>query len=176
MTVSNGLVRNPPKARKPEMGRLYKYNDRLAQEVLLRVSEGESVLSVCKDAHMPSRPTISSWAAMPDEKTNNFATRYANARNHQADHMFEELMAIANEDDEYEDVDVVAADGTVTTVQELKKVNIHRNKLRIDTAKWVLARMAPRKYGDATRIIQEDNSTYGDRLNNALAGLTEDDD
>lgn len=66
-----------------------------------------------------------------------------------ADLMFEETIAIADEN-EGDDLVIVRKDGT-----EVKKVNrdvIERARLRVDTRKWALARMNPKKYGDRAAI------------------------
>lgn len=42
------------------------------------------------------------------------------------------------------------ADGT--TAQRVDNGAIQRNKLRVDTRKWIMSKLAPKKYGDSSKI------------------------
>lgn len=74
---------------------------------------------------MPAKATIFRWMAEHEQ----FRDKYAKATDARADAIFEEIFDIA--DDVVEDSAAIA-----------------KARLRVDTRKWALARMNPRKYGD----------------------------
>jgi len=84
-----------------------------------------------------------------------FRDQYAHAREAQADYWAEEIVEIADDgsNDTYTD-----KDGNKRTDQEV----IARSRLRVDTRKWLMARMAPKKYGD--KITQEHTGQDGGPL------------
>jgi hypothetical protein len=72
------------------------------------------------------------------------AANYARAREAWADYHFEALLAIADTPQIGETV-VTRANGTV----EVKRGDmVDRARLQIDARKWIIARAAPKKYGD----------------------------
>lgn len=73
------------------------------------------------------------WVTDPDKKE--FSEQYARARDFQADYYFDEIVDIADE-----------------LGDESDSNQINRAKLRIDSRKWKVARMSPRKYGDKQQI------------------------
>lgn len=112
-------------AKKPKMGRPSIYSEELIAEFLYRIAKGRSVKSVCDDDDMPHRATIYEWLS----QNSDFSDRYARASEQRADQYFDEMLDIADN----------------ALPEEVQKA-----KLRIDTRKWVLARMNPVKYGDKT--------------------------
>ena len=77
----------------------------------------------CHPARMPSRDTVRRW----QDDHGAFRERYALARDQQADALAEEAIQIARN----ADADSVAV-----------------CRLQIDTIKWLIAKIAPRRYGD----------------------------
>jgi hypothetical protein len=89
---------------------------------------------------MPHRDTVRRWLRdKPD-----FSNSYARAHEEYADAVFEELLEIA--DDSANDYMERETRKGITYV--LKAEAVSRSKLRVDTRKWMLARLAPKKYGD----------------------------
>jgi len=82
-----------------------------------------------------------------------FQDKYAQAREAQADYLLEELLDIADDKsgDTYED-----AKGNIKVDHE----NINRSRLRVDTRKWVIAKLAPKKYGDRVALDPEQIVQY----------------
>ena len=135
-----------------KVGRPTKYSPALSAEICRRLAEGQSLREICRDAGMPDRLTVLRW--LTDGQHVAFRNQYAQAREDQADHFFDEMFEIA--DDGTNDwVERTRRDGTTETV--LDREHVERSKLRIDTRKWALARMSPKKYGE--RVLVE-----GDRL------------
>jgi len=73
----------------------------------------------------PSRDSVYAW--MRERK--DFSDMYARAREERADLLFEELFEIA--------------DKPCTN-----QVEVQQQRNRLDTRKWALSKLAPRKYGD----------------------------
>lgn len=105
------------------MGRPTIYSEEIITEFLYRIAKGRSVASVCQDDDMPHRATIYEWLA----QNGDFSDKYARASEQRADHYFDEMLDIADK----------------ALPEEVQKA-----KLQIDTRKWVLSRMNPKKYGD----------------------------
>ena len=125
----------------PDMaGRTSEYTQEMADKICARIADGESLRAICRDDGMPQIRSVMRWLAAHPE----FSQQYARAREEQADKIFDELLEIA--DDGRNDW-IEKEQGSVVDHE-----HVSRSKLRIDTRKWMLARMAPKKYGDATNI------------------------
>jgi len=107
---------------------------------------GFSLLKCLREKDMPTRETFYKW--LKEDKTGVLSDNYARATEDRADHIFEEIIVIADdqEGDTYEDKD--------GNEKENKNV-INRARLRVDARKWVLSRMKPKKYGDRLTNIHE---------------------
>lgn len=118
------------------MGRPSNFTQETADTICLRLSEGESLRTICKDEEMPGASTVFQWLAARSE----FAEQYARAREAQADHMAEEILQIADDgqNDTYQTDDGPAVNHDV----------VARSRLRVDARKWLASKMAPKKYGD----------------------------
>jgi len=79
--------------------------------------------------------------------------RYARAMTNRADVIFEEILSISDDgsNDTYED-----ADGNVT----LNYDHIQRSRLRVDSRKWMLSKMLPKKYGDKLDLTSDDKQIF----------------
>jgi len=98
--------------------------DRLIDELCQRLSQGVSMRSVCRDDDMPCMATIWRWLREND----NFAKRYTAAKQESADAMIEDILAISDQDDDEE--------------------STNRSRLRVDTRKWIAAKLRPEKYSE----------------------------
>jgi HSP90 family molecular chaperone len=74
--------------------------------------------------------------------------QYARAREKRADLIFEEMKEIADKQDKDVYIDHEGNERIDHNV-------IHRNKLQIDTRKWMLSKMQPKKYGDKLDITSD---------------------
>lgn len=126
-----------PGTPKKKIGRPSDYSVKLAGEICARMAEGESLRSVCRDVNMPSKTAVLHWLEKHDE----FRAQYARAMNERADHWADEIVTISDDglNDTYLD-----DQGNPRTDNDV----IARSRLRVDTRKWLMARMAPKKYGD----------------------------
>jgi len=106
-------------------GRPSDYLPEVAEDICKLLSGGESLRKVCERQGMPSRTTVFRWLAEHEE----FRNQYATATETRADAIFEDMFDIADKVNE-------------------ESAAVAKARLRIDTRKWALARMNPKKYGD----------------------------
>ena len=72
------------------------------------------------------------------------ANKYARACAQRADLIFEETLEIADETEQ----DIIDVEGKKVENNKL----VQRDKLRVETRKWFLAKLHPKKYGDKTEV------------------------
>lgn len=107
----------------PEPQRVYhRWSEAGAREFLERIEDGRGLREVCAEPDMPAHCTVTRWMRERPE----FAERYRAAREAQADRLFDLAWRIACE----------AEPGEVATA-----------RLKINTLKWRVGRLVPRKYG-----------------------------
>ena len=110
--------------------------DAITALVCAQIAEGKSLRSILDhDDKLPSVRTFLDWIGEATE----LATQYTRAREAGYLLLADELVAIADEN--Y----TTAEDGTR---ERLSNEAIARNRLRVDTRKWMLAKMLPRQYGE----------------------------
>ena len=120
------------------------------EEICERIAQGESLTAICKDAHTPHYITTLRW--LNEEPV--FASNYARAREDQADHYAEEIIAIAD------------------TEEDAAKARV-----RVDARKWVASKLKPKKYGEkldlnhSGSIEQLSDEEIDRRIARALAEL-----
>lgn len=130
-------------------GRPSALTEAVRDEILERLSEGESLTSICHDDHMPSIPSVFRFLAADGMDQDQFRKSYARARDCQADVMAESILDIA--DDARNDwMEKKAKDGS--TFMAVDHEHIQRSKERIDARKWLAAKLKPKKYGDKTIV------------------------
>ncbi|MFK3738962.1 terminase small subunit protein [Massilia sp. TN1-12] len=150
-----------PKAAARPQGRPSDFTVDMADRICERLAEGESLRSICRDDSMPNRATVFRWLAANKE----FSDQYAHACEARAEGMFEDMLDIA---DETTFDTVIGENGDRANTEW-----ISRSKLRVDTRKWMLARMQPKKYGD--KITQELTGADGGAIQvQSAAALTDD--
>lgn len=118
------------------MARPTEYSQDMADQICARLIDGESLRAICRAEEMPGASTVFQWLnAQPT-----FVEQYTRARDIHAELKFDEIQEIA--DDGKRDYVLTEAGPLVD------HDHIARSRLRVDTLKWRLARMAPKKYGD----------------------------
>ncbi len=138
------MTKKKPAPKKRKKGRPSLYTDALAAKICRRLAEGESLRAICVDKGMPSAETVRRWLLDNED----FCAQYVRAREVQADRFAEEILEIA---DDASDDWAVDKDGKKTLDHE----HVQRSRLRVDTRKWLMARMAPKKYGDKMQHVGE---------------------
>ena len=128
------------------------YDPEIAEDILVRMSAGESLRTICDDPEHPEYPnrrTVLRWVV---RDTDGFGSRYAAARRAGVESRIEDASEIAAEMPTYTDE---------AGITRIDAAGIQRNRLRVDTAKWEATRLlrgglkptAPLDYGD--KITQE---------------------
>lgn len=125
-------------------GRPTTYNKTIGEKLCRRLEKGESLRAICADDGMPSTSVFYQWYKRNPE----FAERYADARALQAILMDDDLQAIA--DDHSRDYKTVVRDGQ--EVEVVDSEHIQRSKLRVDTMKFRMTKMAPRMFGEKLEL------------------------
>lgn len=136
------------------MGRPTIYTPQLATDICRRIALGESVRKIVKDEDMPSSTTIYNW--LLDKDKADFLKQYETAINIKAELMFDELNEIA--DDGTNDF-MERTNGDGETYEVVNTENIQRSRLRVDTRKWYLSKIMPKKFGEKL-----DLTSKGDKL------------
>lgn len=131
------------------MGRPTRYTEELAEEICRRVSNGETLAEICRDAHIPPRGTIVQWDA---DNREGFANRYARAKQWQLEHWADEVITVADDGTN----DWVERNDPENPGYQLNGEHIQRSRLRTDSRKWMLAKLMPSRYGD--RVSHEHGS------------------
>lgn len=128
-------------------GRPTIFTEELALTICERIANGESLRKICEDKEMPARRTIHEWIL--DGKHKEFSHQYELACNTRADNMFDELVNIAD-----------------TTTGE-----VQRDRLRVDTRKWYLSKIMPKKFGDKVDVTSDGKAIEGNTI--ILADFTD---
>lgn len=139
-------------------GRPSEYSDEIAAEIVRRLSAGETLTRICADDHMPERTTVWRWTCGERGAPDTFGNDYARAREEQAAVYFDEVVDLS--DGAAEAADAIAEEASErvsdrNAAQEYRRVyseEIQARRLRVDSRKWVLARMNRRKYGDSSNV------------------------
>lgn len=132
-------------AQKPsgkKTGRPTVYTQAVALEICTRISEGESLRAICRDDHMPALSSVMLW--LTDESHKVFSEQYVRAREAQAEHMFLEIAELS--DTSVEDI---------MGIDRSDSARVQARKLQIDTRKWILSRMFPKKYGEKLDVTSD---------------------
>jgi hypothetical protein len=119
-----------PSIRTPEM----------VDEILKRIAEGETLASICREDGMPGRTAFYEWLAEDRE----LSERFARARDVGFDAIADEALGIADDGAR----DYTAEEGRIVVDHD----HIARSRLRVDTRLKLLAKWAPRKYGERLEL------------------------
>jgi hypothetical protein len=132
-------------------GRPTDYTPELGSDICGLIIEGYTLRQVAAKDGMPTKAAICRWLAKHEE----FRDLYARAREFQAEHMADETLEIA--DDATNDWMVREGKSGDDTVFAINGEHVQRSRLRVDTRKWLMSKLAPKKYGD--KITQEHDVT-----------------
>jgi hypothetical protein len=116
------------------------FTPELAEEICYAVAcSNKGIKQLCKMYdHWPSHNTVYGWLASHKE----FSDLYARAKRLQIEVIIDEILEIADD----------ASNDSVINEEDGKRVidheHINRSRLKIDTRKWLAAKLCPRIYGD----------------------------
>lgn len=126
---------------KPTRSSPIDYSPELATTICEQIALGKSMRTVCKADDMPSMSAVFRWLRDYDD----FKEQYARACEERTEAMAEDIIDIA---DEASRDFIETEDGRQIPNNEA----IQRSKLRVDTRKWLMAKMKPKKYGDKLEV------------------------
>lgn len=120
------------------------FNQVAADAVCALLEDGSSLRKAAESVGESAR-TILNWTrSNPD-----FLTQYTRAREVGYKLLADEILEISDEKDVQ-----VCYDGKDTTI-DLSPTVIARNRLRVDTRKWMLSKMLPKIYGDKLELSSD---------------------
>jgi hypothetical protein len=115
------------------MGRPSSFTTEIADLICQRIAEGETLRAICEDPDFPSRSMVHRWLETDLE----FQGRYALAMLLRADAWGDEILDIAD-----------------------NEPDAAKARVRVDARKWLMAKAAPRKYGDRQAIELDVQQRY----------------
>ncbi len=141
------------------MGRQATYSEDVAVLVLERMAAGETLRGICRDDGMPAASTVRYWVVT--DQPVGFAERYARAREAQAEAWSDEIVEIS--DDTAKDTHVTVYEGGVERTSPNTEW-LGRSKLRVDSRKWLMAKLHPGRYGDHLKVEQKTTHSVDDSV------------
>jgi hypothetical protein len=106
-----------------------RYTPQFAADVVRRMSEGDSLRKICRDNGM-AEATVRQWVRDDRE---GFAAQYQAARMLQVESWSDQIVEIANRED----------------------LDPHDKRVRVDTLKWLMSKLVPKRYGDRLLVAGE---------------------
>jgi hypothetical protein len=126
------------------VGRPSSYTQEIAAQICAGLAEGKSLRTVCKADGMPCMATVFNWLRAYPE----FLEQYTRAKEDAADAFAEEMLDIADEASN----DWMEVHDKDNPGYRLNGEHINRSRLRVDTRKWIAAKLKPKKYGDKVSV------------------------
>jgi len=123
------------------MGRPSKYTPALVKEICERLSQGEPLAAICRDAHMPDPSTVWDWTKEREEVSQAIARARENG---------EEAIAV-------DCLNIADSPSERTALGAVDSGHIQEKKLRIDTRLKLLAKWNPKKWGDRMDVTSGGN-------------------
>lgn len=118
-----------------------RYTKALADDICEEIASGETLRAVCRKLDIPHQ-TVLRWVVHDDH---GFADQYARARQAQVE-AWGDVIVAESEDSSKDTVTLTRRDGTEYDAPDHEW--IARSRLRVDTYKWLMSKLAPKKYGD----------------------------
>ncbi len=115
-------------------GRPTLFTETLAASICQRIADGETIRAICGSAAMPGTTTVFRWLASGERK--GFREQYEAAVQIRLETLGDALIELA--DAPIERNAAGAIDGAA----------VQMRRLQIETRRWILSKLLPRKYGD----------------------------
>lgn len=110
-------------------------------EVLAGMRNGLSLRQSSENANVKAQ-TFLSWV----DQDKDLSEQYARARSDMIDKIADDIIKIADEEM------IPTGEGKVDNAM------VQKQRLRVDTRKWLLSKLAPKKYGDKLELSGDDKS------------------
>mgnify|MGYP002363028391 FL=1 len=132
------------------IGRPTDYTPDLADRICARLAAGESVRTVCGDDDMPDASTVFRWLRLHTV----FREQYTRAKEEAADALVEEMLDISD-DGRNDWMERFGKEGEAIGWQ-VNGEHVNRSRLRVETRKWIAAKLKPKRYGDKLALTGDD--------------------
>jgi hypothetical protein len=103
------------------------YTREVADTICTRMSEGESLRSICRSPGMPSEGTVRGWAV---RDVDSFSERYRAARALLVEYWADQILDIADEPD----------------------LDPRDRQIRVHTRQWLMSKLSPRRWGNKLEL------------------------
>ena len=133
---------SPASADLPEKTGRLSYSPELAEAICAEIITGRSLPDISRDPGMPHVRTIFRWLANQPE----FQRLYELACLSRTHALAEEIIAISD-DDSADWIEEPAKHGA-GVIRRADNAAVQRARLKVDSRKWLLSKLQPRKYGD----------------------------
>jgi len=133
---------SPASADLPEKTGRLSYSSEMAEAICAEIITGRSLPDISRDPGMPHVRTIFRWLANQPE----FQRLYELACLSRTHALAEEIIAISD-DDSADWIEEPAKHGA-GVVRRADNAAVQRARLKVDSRKWLLSKLQPRKYGD----------------------------
>lgn len=133
---------------------------RIVNQVCGRILSGEAVRNIMKDSELPDFSTLLEWVSVDEVKFK----QYSRAMELRGELLFEEMIDICD-DGSNDWMERFNREGEVVGWQ-VNGEHVQRSKLRVDTRKWYLSKLNPKKFGDKT-----DLTSGGEKLQTTIIHL-----
>jgi hypothetical protein len=145
-------------------GRPTVFTPEITAIILQRIADGESVRAICRDDAMPSLSAFFRWVSENDK----FREQYDAATDVRAEAIFEEALEIADTVLIGEKVKT-SGEGESLKVETQTGDMVERARLKVDTRKWFLSKLKPKRYGERLDLNHSGNIDLSvtDRLKEA---------
>ena len=150
------ILKSPTKPFKRPEGRPEIYTQELADRVCEQIAMGYSMRTVCKADDMPAISTLFKWIREKPE----FSKQYTKATEERTEAMSEDILDIA--DDGTNDLMRIQKGNEHYEIENKEVTN--RSRLRVDTRKWLMSKMKPRKYGDKIDVMSDGKAIQGNTI------------
>lgn len=129
------------------------YSIELAEEICSKLATSTSGIAklISENKHWPHKQTIFEWRIKHKE----FGEMYDTAKRNQIEALIDEIIEIS---DDIENDKIMNDKGHLVQNTEY----IARSRLRVDTRKWLAAKLAPKIYGEKTESKVEHVVTHED--------------
>ena len=103
------------------------YTREIADTICARMSEGESLRSICRSPGFPSEGTVRGWAVRDHD---GFGERYRAARSLLVEYWVDQILDIADEPD----------------------LDPRDRQIRVHTRQWLMSKLSPRRFGNKLEL------------------------
>lgn len=126
-------------------GPYVEFTEEIFTDICERMAMGKGLREICSDPDMPSRSTFLRWV----ENDTGRQIKYQKAREACMDWYGEEVLKVA-----FDDSGDTLKDGERTVANHAR---VQRDRLKVDTLKWTMSKLHPKRWGDKLTPEAEDN-------------------